>query len=297
VIADELEADWSRVRAAQAPGDEARYGNQDTDGSRSLRHFYMPMRRAGAAARAMLEQAAASRWGVPVSEVRAENHAVLHQASGRSLGYGELAKDAAALPVPERDTVRLKEPGSFRYIGTDKVGLIDNRDITTGKAGYGIDMRLDGMLYAVVARPPVFGGKVARFDAAETMKVPGVVKVVEIEAPEIPSEFAPLGGIAVVARNTWAAIQGRERLEIEWEDGPNAGYSSDAYRAQLEEAARKPGKVVRAQGDVDKALAGAAERVEAEYYIPHLAQAPMEPPSAVVRIADVARQMILHRRT
>lgn len=286
VVADELEADWSRVRAAQAPGDEPRYGNQDTDGSRSLRHFYMPMRRAGAAARSMLEQAAASRWGVPVSEVRAENHAVLHQASGRSLGYGELAKDAAALPVPERDTVRLKDPGSFRYIGTDKVGLIDNQDITTGKAGYGIDTRLDGMLYAVVARPPVFGGKVARYDAAETMKVPGVVKVVEIEAPTIPSEFAPLGGIAVVARNTWAAIRGREKLEIEWEDGPNAGYSSDAYRAQLEEAARKPGKVVRAQGNVDEAMGGAAKRVEAEYYIPHLAQAPMEPPAAVVRIAD-----------
>lgn len=286
VVADELEADWSRVRAAQAPADEPRYGNQDTDGSRSLRHFYMPMRRAGAAARTMLEQAAAARWGVPVSEVRAENHAVLHQASGRSLGYGELAKEAAALPVPERDGVRLKDPASFRYIGTDKVGLIDNRDITTGKAGYGIDTRLDGMLYAVVARPPVYGGKVASFDAAETMKVPGVVKVVEIDPPSIPSEFAPVGGIGVVARNTWAAIQGREKLRIEWDDGPNAGYSSDTYRAQLEEAARKPGKVVRSQGDLDGAMAGAARRIQAEYYIPHLAQAPMEPPSAVVRIAD-----------
>lgn len=285
-VADELEADWSRVRAAQAPADEERYGNQDTDGSRSLRHFFMPMRRAGAAARAMLEQAAASRWGVPVSEVRAENHAVLHQASGRSLGYGELAKDAAALPVPGRDGLRLKDPTAFRYIGTDKVGLVDNLDITTGKAAYGIDIRLDGMFHAVVARPPVYGGKVVRYDAAEAMKVPGVVKVVEIEAPSIPSEFAPLGGIAVVARNTWAAIQARDKLEIEWEDGPNAGYSSDAYRARLEEAARRPGKVVRAQGEVGEAMAKAAKRVEAEYYIPHLAQAPMEPPSAVVRIAD-----------
>ncbi|HSK40104.1 MAG TPA: molybdopterin cofactor-binding domain-containing protein, partial [Arenibaculum sp.] len=132
VIADELEADWPRVRVTQAPGDEPRFGNQDTDGSRSLRHFYMPMRRAGAAARTMLEQAAASRWDVPVSEVRAGNHAVVHDGSGRSLGYGELANAAAELPVPDRAGVRLKDPGAFRYIGTGTVGLIDNRDITTG---------------------------------------------------------------------------------------------------------------------------------------------------------------------
>lgn len=286
VVADELDADWSRVRATQAPGDEQRFGNQDTDGSRSLRHAYMPMRRAGAAARTMLEQAAASQWGVPVSEVRAENHAVAHQASGRSLGYGELANAAAELPVPDRDGVRLKDPGAFRYIGTDTVGLIDNRDITTGTATYGIDVRLDGMLYAVVARPPVYGGRVVRYDDTQALKVPGVVKVVSIVPPSIPSEFEPLGGVAVVARNTWAAMQGREALEIEWEDGPNAGYSSDTYRAQLEAAARAPGKVVRAQGDVDKAMAGASAHVEAEYYIPHLAQAPMEPPAAVARIRD-----------
>ncbi|WP_207477222.1 xanthine dehydrogenase family protein molybdopterin-binding subunit [Arenibaculum pallidiluteum] len=286
VVADELEADWSKIRVAQAPADEARFGNQDTDGSRSLRHFYMPMRRAGAAARAMLEQAAADRWGVPVAELRARNHAVVHEASGRSLGYGELAAAASALPVPDRDRVRLKDPKDFRYIGTQNVGLVDNWDITTGKAQYGIDTRLDGMLYAVVARPPVYGGKVVRFDAAETMKVPGVVKVVPIDTPTIPSEFAPVGGVAVVARNTWAAMQGRERLKVEWDDGPNAGYSSDSYRAQLEQAARQPAKVVRAQGDVDEAMGRARRRVEAEYYIPHLAQAPMEPPAAVARIVD-----------
>ncbi|HSK42199.1 MAG TPA: molybdopterin cofactor-binding domain-containing protein, partial [Arenibaculum sp.] len=156
----------------------------------------------------------------------------------------------------------------------------------TGTATYGIDVRLDGMLYAVVARPPVYGGRVARYDDAEALKVPGVVKVVAIDAPEIPSEFQPLGGVAVVARNTWAAMQGRDALEIEWDDGPNAGYSSDAYRAQLEAAAREPGKVVRAQGDLDEAMTKAAKHVEAEYYIPHLAQAPMEPPAAVVRIHD-----------
>ncbi|HEX2725871.1 MAG TPA: molybdopterin cofactor-binding domain-containing protein, partial [Beijerinckiaceae bacterium] len=203
VVADELEADWPRVRVAQAPADEERFGNQDTDGSRSLRHWFMPMRRAGAAARTMLEQAAAAQWGVPASEVRAADHAVTHAASGRSLGYGALARAAATLPVPDRGTVRLKEPSAFRYIGKDTIGLVDNRDITTGKAIYGIDARAEGMLYAVVARPPVYGGKAASYDAADAMKVAGVVKVIAIDAPAIPSEFEPLGGVAVIARNTW----------------------------------------------------------------------------------------------
>jgi len=284
VVADELEADWPRVRVAQAPGDEERFGNQDTDGSRSLRHFYMPMRQAGAAARTMLERAGAERWGVTVGEVHAANHAVHHAPTGRSLDYGELAKATAGLPVPERTSVRLKDPKDFRYIGTDRIGLVDNPDITTGKAMYGIDTRLEGMLYAVVARPPVYGGSVKSFDATDAMKVPGVVKVVAIEAAKIPSEFEPLGGVAVVARNTWAAIRGREKLRIEWEDGSNATYSSKAYRAELEAAVRSPGKVVREQGDVNAAMATAARRHEAEYYIPHLAQAPMEPPAATVRI-------------
>ena len=286
VVAEELEADWSKVRVTQAPGDEPRFGNQDTDGSRSLRHFYMPLRRAGAAARSMLEQAAATKWGVPVGEVRAENHVVRHAGSGRSLGFGELAEAASDLPAPSREGLRLKNPADFRLIGRDGIGLLDNRDITTGRAIYGIDARVEGMLYAVVARPPVFGGKVASFDAAEALKVPGVVKVVPIEAPAIPSEFQPLGGIGVVARNTWAAMRGREALKIVWDDGPNVTYSSDTYRAGLEEVSRKPAKVVREQGDVDRAMAGAAKRVEAEYYIPHLAQAPLEPPAALARVAD-----------
>src|SRR5918993_4992486 len=286
VVADELEADWARVRVAQAWGDEERFGNQDTDGSRSLRHWFMPMRRAGAAARTMLEQAAAAQWGVPASEVRAANHGVTHAASGRTLGYGALAKAAATLPVPDRGTVRLKEPSAFRYIGKDTIGLVDNRDITTGKAVYGIDARVEGTLHAVVARPPVFGGKAVSFDGSEAMKVPGVLKVVAIDPPAIPSEFQPLGGVAVIARNTWAAMKGRDALRITWEDGPNASYSSDTYRASLEAAARKPGKVVRNQGDVDRAMAGAAKKVEAEYYIPHLAQSPLEPPAALVRIVD-----------
>jgi len=286
VLADELEADWRRVRVRQATGDEERFGNQDTDGSRSMRHFFAPMRRCGAAARNMLEQAAAASWGVPLGEVEAVNHEVIHRPTKRRIGYGELAAAASRLPVPARDALRLKNPSQFRYIGKGEIGLVDGPDIVTGRAQYGIDPVLEGMMFAVVARPPVYGGKVASYDAAAALKVPGVVQVVEIPGTPPPSEFQPLGGIAVIARNTWAAMQGRQALKITWQDGPNASYDSTAYRAALEQAARAPGEVVRNQGDVAAAMSSAARRVEAEYYIPHMAQAPMEPPAATARIVD-----------
>ena len=162
IVADELEADWKRVRVVQAPGDEERFGNQDTDGSRSTRHFFEPMRRCGAAARQMLEAAAAARWKVPIGEVEAKNHEVVHRPTGRRLGYGSLAKAAAGMPVPAREAIRLKDPAQFRYIGKGELKLVDGQDIATGKAQYGIDTRLPGMLYAVVARPPVYGGKVEK---------------------------------------------------------------------------------------------------------------------------------------
>lgn len=288
VVADELEADWSRVKVIQSPGDEARYGNQNVDGSRSMRHFFQPMRRCGAAARTMLEQAAAARWSVPVEDVKATKHEVVHVSSGRRLGYGELARSAAALPVPARQGLRLKRAEEFRYIGKGEIGLINSVELTTGRSQYGIDVQLPGMLHAVIARPPVYGGKVATFDASEALKVAGVVKVLPIEAPPLPSAFFPLGGIAVIARTTWAAIKGREKLNIVWEDGPNAVYSSDAYKAALEQRVRAPGKIIRAEGDVEKALAAATRRVEAEYYMPHLAHAPMEPPTATARIVNGA---------
>jgi isoquinoline 1-oxidoreductase beta subunit len=284
IVADELEADWSRMRVAQAPGDEEKYGNQDTDGSRSTRHHFMTMRRIGAAARTMLETAAAQQWGVPVAEVKAINHEVVHAKSGRKAGYGALAKAASQLPVPA--SLKLKDPAEFRYIGKGKTDLIDGFDITTGKAKYGIDTRMDGMLYAVVARPPVYQGKVKSYDASETLKVPGVIKVVAIDGTPAPPEFMPVGGLGVIARNTWAAIKGREALKIEWDAGPNASYTSSAYRAQLEASAAKPGKVVRNDGDLDAAMTKAVKRLQADYYIPHLAQAPMEPPAALVRVKD-----------
>ncbi|PPD03404.1 MAG: twin-arginine translocation pathway signal protein [Methylobacter sp.] len=284
VVADELEADWEKVKVIQAPGDEVRFGNQDTDGSRSLRHFFMPMRRVGAAARQMLEQAAADRWQVPVGEVKAESHYVMHSASGRKLAYGELAAAAAALPVPARETLKLKNPEQFRYIGKGKTGLYDGRDLVTGQGRFGIDTRLDDLLYAVVARPPAFGDTLAGVDDSEALKVPGVIKTVTLKSSPPPAGFNPLGGVAVIATNTWAAIQGRKALKINWRKGPNGHYDSADYHLQLSKAAQKPGQVVRNDGNTDAALKAADKRVEAEYYIPHLAQAPMEPPAATALI-------------
>jgi isoquinoline 1-oxidoreductase beta subunit len=286
IVAEEMEADWSRVKVQQAHGDEVKFGNQDTDGSRSTRHYLMPMRQMGAMARAMLEQAAAKRWNVPVSEVKAVNHEVVHSADGKRLGFGELAMEAAKETVPSADSVKLKDPKDFRYLGKGQVSIVDLRDITVGTAQYGIDTRLPGMKYAVIARPPVTGGKVVSFDSAEAMKVSGVEKVMEVKGWPWPSKFQPLGGVAVIARNTGAAIKGRDALKVVWDDGANAKYDSVAYRTELEEAARKPGLVVRKEGDVDAALKGAAKVVVGEYYLPHLAHASMEPPVAVANVKD-----------
>ncbi len=286
VVADELDADWAQVKVRQAPGDEALFGNQDTDGSRSMRHWYEPMRRCGAAARTMLEQAAAAQWQVPLAQCRAQLHKVVHQPTGRELGYGALAAAAGALAVPARDSLRLKQPGEFRYIGKEATRAIDGQDIVNGRAVYGADVHFDGMLFAAVARPRVYGGKVKSVDDSAALKVPGVIKVMPIDSRPLPSEFQPLGGVAVVASNTWAAIKGRDALRIEWEDGANAGYDSIQYRKQLEAAARQPGKVVRSTGNLDEALKGAESSLEASYYLPHLAQAPMEPMVAVARFQD-----------
>jgi isoquinoline 1-oxidoreductase subunit beta len=286
VVADEMEADWSRVRVKQAPGDEKVYGNQDTDGSRSVRHFVQPMRQCGAAMRMMLEQAAATRWNVPLSQVKAENHEVVDLGSGNMLGYGELAKAASALTVPPLQALRLKDPRDFRYIGTGSIPIVDLRDITVGSAEYGIDAKLPGMKFAVVARPPVVGGKLVSYDATEALKVPGVEKVVEVQGWPWPSKFKPVGGVAVVARNTGSAIQGRKKLNIKWDDGPNASYDSATFRQQMEAAAAQPGLVVRSDGDAEAALKSAAKVITAQYYVPHLAHASMEPPSAVVHVAN-----------
>lgn len=286
VIADELEADLSRIRVEQAPGNEALYGNQNTDGSRSMRHHFQALRRIGAAARSMLEQEAAVRWDVPVEEVRATAHKVMHANSDRSFGFGELARAAAERDVPVTEDLVFKAPEDFQHIGKDGINNVDNLDITTGKPIYGIDKQLEGLVYAVIARPPVYGGKLKSYDDAEARKVPGVIEIFEIDSPDIPSAFLPLGGIAVVAENTFAASKARSLLEIEWDAGDNQGYDSSEYRETLETAAKQPGQVMRGDGDVDAALADATNRVSASYYLPHLAHASMEPPSATARFAD-----------
>jgi isoquinoline 1-oxidoreductase subunit beta len=285
VIADELEADWSRVRVAQADGGEARWGNQNTDGSRSMRHGFMAMRRAGCAARRMLEAAAAARWRVPAGEVRSEQHVVVHARSGRRLGYGALAAAAARQPVPAAGSLQLKKPEQFRWIGKGNTRLIDGPAIARGSARYGIDVRLPQMLHAVAARPPVFGGKLKSFDASEALKVQGVLRVIELPGAAAPTGFGMLGGVAVVARDTWSAMQGRAALKIEWDDGPNAGYDTTAFSQAVEAAATQPALVVRNQGDAPAVLAASRRRVEATYHIPHQAHASMEPPNAVARVA------------
>ena len=284
VVADEMGADWARVRVVQAPGNEEKYGNQDTDGSRSTRHFLIPMRQVGAAARMMLVSAAAQQWGVSPGACKAGVHEVVHEPTGRRLGYGALAEAAAKLPVPAADTLVLKDPSEFRLIGKGQVAIVDLRDITTGHATYGGDVRLPGMKYAVIARPPVVGGKLVSFDGKEAMAVPGVEQVVEVQGWPWPSKFMPLGGVAVIARNTGMAIKGRDALKVTWDHGANAGYDSAAYRTQMEEAVRKPGMVVRDQGDAEGALKGADKVIVGEYYLPHLAHVSMEPPVAT---ADV----------
>jgi len=287
VVADELEADWSKVRIVQAPGDETKYGNQDTDGSRSTRHFIQPMRACGATMRRMLEMAAAAEWKVPLDKVEAKNSQVVHKDSGKTLGYGELAAAAAALPTPAIESVKLKDPRDFRYIGKGDVRITDLFDITVGKARYGQDVAMPGMKYAVVARPPVVGGKVAKYDASATLKVPGVVKVVEIDPPPAgPPLYHPVGGIAVIADNTWAAINGRNALKIDWNDGPNSNFDSVSHYDTLAAASKDPGKTYRNVGDVEAGLKSAAKVITAEYYVPHLAHATMEPLAATASFAN-----------
>lgn len=282
IVADELEADWDRVKIEQAPGDK-RLGDQNTDGSNSIRFFFDRMRVAGATAKTMLERAAAQRWEVDASECYAENHRVKHKGSDRSFGFGQLVADAAKLDIPKKKDLKFKSRDEWNYIGKS-VPMADLDDILTGKAVYGIDARMENQVFAVVARPPVVGGKVKSFDAAKTKQVPGVVDVIEIPKFEGAPVFQPLGGIAVLADSTYNAIKGRDALKIEWDLGPNVAYNSDEYNQQLKETVNKPGIVAREVGDALGELGHSTNVVKADYSSPHLAHASMEPTCAV---ADV----------
>lgn len=291
MLADELEADWNRCKLWQAPGDETKYDPagqdaQNTDGSRSTRHHFDVMRELGASARHVLEQAAAQKWGIDPGGVYAKNHRIYNTATGESFDYGELVDVAAGIEVPTGENApkpKLKDKSEWKYIGKPMT-TIDGYDMSTGGATYGADVSIPGTKIAVIARSPVYRGKVKSFDASEALKVQGVEKVIEIPAlaDDKPAEFWALGGIAVIGSNTWSVMEGRKKLKIEWDAGPFTVHDSSTYNDKLRESAKAGGHVIRNRGDVDKAFSEAAKVHEAEYFVPYFIHTPMEPPVALV---------------
>ena len=289
ILAEELCVDWRQVKVEQAPTNPKIY-DHGTGGSGSVSGSWLPLRRAGASAREMLVSAAAQRWNVSRDTCKAQDGGVLHGARKNFLTYGELVEDAAKLPIPDFNTVPLKNPDDFTIVGRD-TRRFESRDKATGAAKFGLDSRVPGMLFAVIARCPVFGGKVKSFDAAKAKAVPGVRDVLAID-PVGQGAFST-GGVAVLAENSWAAMQGRKALQITWDEGSAASESSDSLRKQFLENATKPGKIVRNDGDADTALSGAAKKIEATYEFPFAAHATMEPMNCTVHIqADHAEAWI-----
>ncbi len=284
IVADELNAEWDKVDIVQAEG-HPRYGDQNTDGSRSVRFNFHRLRVAGAAMRSMLRQAAAAQWNIGTDNVRSEPGYMVNKASGKRLGYGELAKAAGKLPLPAEADVMLKTRDQWRYIGKPVPSLTVPK-ITRGEGTFGIDVDRPGMVYAVVAHPPQVFGSTGSVNEAKARKVPGVLDVVKLPDATPPAMFKPLGGVAVVATDTWSAIQGRQALDIEWKDGPNAVYNSPAYRKAMQETGRKPGTEQLNRGDAVGAIAKAENTLTAEYYAPHLVHTPMEPPCATAEWND-----------
>ncbi len=272
LIAEDLEADWSKVRVESAPVDPAYnhtgFGMQMTGGSTSVWSSWEQMRKAGATAKAMLIAAAAATWKVEPSGLRAEKGFVIHDASGRRLSFGALA-DTAATMAPPKDVV-LKDAKDFKIVGRPTRRL-DTPEKVNGKAQFGLDVNVPGMRVALIQRPPVFGAKVVKVDDTKTKAVPGVVAVVQ-----------PSFGVVVVGTGFWAAKKGRDALQVQWDDGPNAALSTDALREEFRALAKTPGAVAKKEGDAAAALAGAAKKLEAEYEVPYLAHAMMEPLNCVV---------------
>ena len=263
-------------------------GDQNTDGSNSIRSFYQKMREAGATGRMMLEGAAAAKWGVPASECQAKNHQVIHAGSNRKAGFWRAGAAGrwAKQPVPKKEDLKFKPASEFRYIGKN-IPITDLDAIMAGTTVFGMDARRPGMVYASIERSPVIGGKLKSVDDSEARKVAGVSDIQTIPDFKGPAYgFQALGGVAVIANNTWAAMQGRKKLKVDWDPGPNGAYDSVAYKKVLQETVRKPGTVERNVGDVDGAFAQGAKTHEAEYYAPHLSHAPMEPPAAVAEYKD-----------
>ena len=281
ILAEEMDADWTQVRARDAELDRERFGGQGSGGSDSIRAEWDLYRNAGAAAREMLAGAAADAWGVARDACRTERSRVIHDPTGRALSYGELAASASAQPIPEAPA--WKPSSRFTLLGT-RVGGVDNPRIVTGQPLYGIDVRLPNMAFAAIARCPVFGGRPARVDDTAALSVPGVRRIVRIPGHANPTFLQP--GIAVVADSTWAAFKGRDALRIDWDEGPYADESSETLSAQFARLAEGPGTTVRAVGDVESALAASARVVEAYYESPFLAHATMEPHNCTAEVRD-----------
>jgi isoquinoline 1-oxidoreductase subunit beta len=285
VIADELDVDWKIVRVEQATGD-TKYGSQNTDGSCSVRDFVAAMHQTGATARLMLERAAAQKWGVPAGEVSLKMGQLTHAASRHSAGIGEFVAAAARLPVPAKSELRFKNPAEYRYIGKD-VATVDQHNIITGKAIFGMDAKRPGMLYAAIERPPVYDSKIKTVNEAEALKVKGVQRTVQLPPFKQPHLFQQLGGVAVLADSTYAALQGRKKLKVDWNANPaHSSFNSADYKKELFTSVHKPGKPVRNRGNFDTAFNRAAKKLEADYYVPMLAHAPMEPPVAVAEFRN-----------
>lgn len=284
LVAEELEADWSTIRIEQAPTLTDIYKELSTGGSGGVLKSWIPLRQVGAQAREMLLVAAAQQWRVEKKDCRAQNSSVTHLPSGRRLTYGQLVETASHLPPLKPDSVRLKEPKDFRFIGKP-VPRTDIPSKTDGSAKFGIDVRVPGMLFAVIARCPHFGGKLSAFDASAAKAVPGVHAVFPI--PPLPRLMNTAGGVAVVADSTWAAIQGRNALKVSWDKGPDGNESSESLSKLAQELSlASPSFVAVNRGDALKVLQNASRKVEAVYELPFQPHATMEPMNTTVDVRD-----------
>jgi isoquinoline 1-oxidoreductase beta subunit len=279
LVAEELEIEWSRVSVVPAPHD-ARFGEQFTGGSTAIWNNWLPMRRAGAAAREALIRAAATRWQVASAECTTGRGVVVHEPSGRRASYGELAADAARLDPAKEPPLRASN--RFRLIGT-RVRNVDTEAIVTGRQEYGLDVRVPGVLVAMIVKPP-FSGRVRRIDESAALAIPGVMRVVRM--PARPNRTELVEGVAVVARDTWSAIRGRRALTVEWDDAESAKQSTVALEQECRALLQRPGQPIRDDGNVDAALGSAAHAIEATYQVPFLAHVPMEPVNCTAHVRD-----------